>query len=189
MLIRNIVCSAAILSTSFSFAQGYKDINNIPGKPLDTVNIQSVQAQRPTISDITLTYKVDNKISTANSKKCDFVAYVKSSAPNGLDFGIEYAYSNGRTIAGGRDYEQSFLFKGDHVAEGYRFDKATQVVKASCFELSPGQNPAQVPSPTDVCDPAQDAKGCGNTCEADAQNPSQCKDPNQPWPNDPVFVD
>ncbi len=159
---------ALLLSTqAFSYGGNGRRPAADPPIPVDTGN--STQ----TVSTDGSTVWIDGSFSNVKGQKllfCDIHAEVK--ARKGSDTLTVYATVDRRVVKAGRGFNDRFQFDLTEAGSGYRFDKKSQVYQLSCLELDAGENPAQVPSPHEKCDPEFDS--CDWSCPAQAQDPDSC---------------
>jgi hypothetical protein len=169
------------------------DNNHGPGRdnrhtpqptPIDITNATGVLS--PDGSTYTVNYTGDSPVSYA--RLCDGIAKVKMTDGD-LATISEKFYLKGKILRKNRDFDLAVGYKvGD--SPGFRFIIDSQVVDMCCLRYKgagtpdPAHNPGQRPGkkPHEVCNPDINPYGCGNTCQASAEDPSQCAERNQQWP-------
>ncbi len=116
---------------------------------------------------------VEGGFSNINGSKtlfCDI--HAELTAVRGTDRVKIFTTVDRRVLRAYRGFKDNFRFDLNEAGSNYRFDKRSQVYLPSCLELDPGENPDQVPSPHEKCDP--EFQACDWSCPAQAQDPTAC---------------
>lgn len=168
------------------------DNRQAPGQdPIDSTNAQT--SMQGDMSNGVMEVIYDGKTPANYFRLCDVVAKVKldSDYDPGSILMTEKAYIMGKQIRPSRDFDLLVKYFIED-SPGFHFVRDSQMVDATCLRWQkPGQSepdlskPEQRPlaAPHQVCDAETDRNGCGNTCQANSRNASQCASTQTRWPS------
>lgn len=178
---RTLATLASLVFVSQAFAWGGNGTrpSQEPKIPADTDASKKAVVVSPTGGEDTLlTTKFRN--SGRQRLLCDTVGQV-TVTDGGAGSADIRAYAEHREVNVNMEFEQRFVFATSTYGKNYYPIKKSQKIESACLQLDPGDTPAQVPSPHTMCDP--EFQDCDWSCKANTQNPAQCENPSQDWPN------
>lgn len=114
---------------------------------------------------------------------CDFVASIVQS--NGDSFGVEKVFHEKVQVPARAEFWMTNRLYPDEAGPNFRYIKSSLRINSSCITSSFGDDGDFIPSPSKFCNPLVGASNyCGNTCQADANNPKRCAQDGAPWSKD-----